>query len=355
LVRETTISVDDLVLPLFIVPGRGIKKEMESLPGNYHLSVDCLVEEARELRDLGISAILLFGVPDAKDKNERAFGAYSPTGLVQQAVRAVKENVPGLLVITDVCLCEYTPHGHCGVLKNDYLDNEASLELLVKTGLSHAQAGADMISPAAMLDGQIRVLRQALDSNGFLNLPIMAYSAKFASKLYDPFFKEGTQSALTHGDKRTHQMPIGNSDEAMREIAMDVEEGADIVMVKPGLFYLDVVYRAKTEFNMPLAVYNVSGEYAMIDAAARLGRLDRDAVMFEALRCLKRAGADILITYAAKQAAKYLTSKKLSVSDAVPEVESFAGRELSMKFSEIDGTAGSAGLVGAKWKSSSSD
>jgi porphobilinogen synthase len=319
LVRETTIAVDDLIQPLFVVPGRGIKQEMSSLPENYHLSIDCLVEEAKEVCDLGIPAILLFGVPDARDKNDDALGAYSPTGIVQQGVRAVKENVPGLLVITDVCLCEYTPHGHCGVLKNDYLDNDASLELLAKTGLSHAQAGADMIAPAAMLDGQIRTLRDSLDSNGFSNLPIMAYSAKFASKLYDPFFKEGTQSALTHGDKRTHQMSIGNSDEAMREIALDIEEGADIIMVKPALFYLDVVYRAKAEFNMPLAVYNVSGEYAMIDAAARLGRLDKNAVTFEALRCLKRAGADIMITYAAKQAAKYLNSKTISVGDLVPE------------------------------------
>ncbi len=319
LVRETTIAVDDLILPLFVVPGHGIKQEMTSLPENYHLSIDCLVEEAKEVRDLGIPAILLFGVPDARDKNDSALGAYSPTGIVQQAVRAVKENVPGLLVITDVCLCEYTPHGHCGVLKNDYLDNDASLELLAKTGLSHAQAGADMIAPAAMLDGQIRTLRESLDSNNFSNFPIMAYSAKFASKLYDPFFKEGTQSALTHGDKRTHQMPIGNSDEAMREIALDIEEGADIIMVKPALFYLDVVYRAKAEFNMPLAAYNVSGEFAMIDAAARLGRLDKNAIMFEALRCLKRAGADIMITYAAKQAAKYLNSKTVSVGDSVPE------------------------------------
>lgn len=329
LVREITISADDFILPLFIVPGRHIKKEMKSLPGNYHLSLDCLVEEAKELRDLGIPAILLFGVPDAKDKRDDAFGAYAANGIVQQAVRAVKENVPGLLVITDVCLCEYTPHGHCGVLKNNYLDNDASMELLVKTGLSHAQAGADMIAPAAMLDGQIAALRQNLDANGFSNLPIMAYAAKFASKLYDPFFKEGTQSALTHGDKRTHQMPIGNSDEAMREIALDVNEGADIIMVKPGLFYLDVVYRAKQEFDMPLAVYNTSGEYAMIDAAGQLGRLDRDVIMFEALRCMKRAGADILISYAAKQAAKYLGAKRMSVGEEVPEHEALVGATIS--------------------------
>src|SRR5713101_3515820 len=281
LVRETSISADDLVLPLFVVPGHGIKKEMSSLPENYHLSIDCLVEEAKVVRDLGVSAILLFGV-------------------------AVKDAVPDLLVITDVCLCEYTPHSHCGVLKDGYLMNDLSLELLAKTAVSHAEAGSDMVAPAAMLDGQIGTLRQGLDASGFENLPIMAYSAKYASKLYDPFFREGTQSALAHGDKRTHQMPVSNSNEAMREIALDIEEGADIIIVKPGLFCLDIVYRAKQQFQMPIAVYNVSGEYAMIDAAARLGRLDKNAILFEALASMKRAGADILITYAAKQAARCL-------------------------------------------------
>jgi len=313
LVRETTLSVDDLLQPFFVVPGHGIKQEISSLPGNYHLSIDCLVEEARKARDLGIPAILLFGVPGAADKDVRATGAYSPHGIVQEAVRTLKSKVPDLLVTTDVCLCEYTPHSHCGVLKNGYLENDASLELLARTAVSHAEAGSDMIAPAAMLDGQIGVLRQALDSHGFQNLPIMAYSAKFASKLYDPFFKEGTQSALSKGNKKTHQMPFFNSDEAMREIALDIEEGADIVMVKPALFYLDIVYRAKKEFQMPLAVYNVSGEYAMIDAAAQLGRLDRNRIMFEALACMRRAGADIIITYAALQAAQCLRGKRLCV------------------------------------------
>ena len=310
LARETSITVDDLIQPLFAVRGRGIKQEISALPDNYHLSVDCLVEEAKKIRDLGISAILLFGVPDTSEKNEAASAAYSSSGIVQEAVRALKETVPELLVITDVCLCEYTANGHCGILENGYLVNDRSLDLLVRTAVSHAEAGSDMIAPAAMLDGQIHALRNALDSNGFYNLPIMAYSAKYASKLYDPFFKEATQSALLNGDKRTHQMPISNSDEAMREIAMDVQEGADIVMVKPGLFYLDIVHRAKQEFHMPLAVYNVSGEYAMIDAAARLGRLDRNAMMYEALVCLKRAGADMIITYAAKQAAKCLQTQR---------------------------------------------
>jgi len=269
-----------------------------------------LVEEAAEARELGIPAVLLFGVPEAKD--ELASGSYAKDGIVQEAVKALKHAVPGILVITDVCPCEYTLNGHCGIIRNGYLDNDLSLELIAKIALSHAEAGSDMIAPAAMLDGQIRALRDALDSHCFENLPIMAYSAKFASKLYDPFFKEGTQSAVSFGDKRTHQMDFFNSDEAMREIALDIEEGADIVMVKPALFYLDIVYRAKQEFRMPLAVYDVSGEYAMIDAAARMGRLDRDAVMLEALACMMRAGADIIITYFAKQAAKLLQRNELS-------------------------------------------
>lgn len=306
LVRETSLSVDDLILPLFVVPGQGVKEEIRSLPDNYHLSIDCLLEEAKKVRDLGISSILLFGVPDAKDKDELASGAYSPTGIIQQALRALKKNIPDLLLITDVCLCEYTSHGHCGILQDGYLVNDASLELLAKTALSHAQAGCDIVAPAAMLDGQVQSLRRALDAGGFFNLPIMAYSAKYASKLYDPFFNEGTQSTPSSGDKSSHQMPVSNSNEAMREISMDIEEGADIVIVKPGLFYLDIVYRAKQEFQIPLAVYSVSGEYAMIDAAARLGRLDKNAVMLEALSCLKRAGADVIITYSAKQAAQCL-------------------------------------------------
>jgi len=306
LVRETSISTDDLILPLFVVPGHGIKKEMSSLPENYHLSIDCLVEEAKEIQDLGVSSILLFGVTENDVKDDQATGAYCPNGIVQRAVRAVKDAVPDLMVITDVCLCEYTPHSHCGILKDGYLMNDLSLELLAKTAVSHADAGSDMVAPAAMLDGQIGTLRRALDASGFENLPIMAYSAKYASKLYDPFFREGTQSALAHGDKRTHQMPISNSNEAMREIALDIEEGADIIIVKPGLFCLDIIYRAKQQFQMPIAAYNVSGEYAMIDAAARLGRLDKNAILFEALASLKRAGSDILITYAAKQAARCL-------------------------------------------------
>jgi porphobilinogen synthase len=306
LVRENSLAIDDLILPLFVVPGHGIKHEINAIPGNYHLSIDKLVEEAKEIRDLGIPGILLFGVPDPKEKDLQASRAYSPDGIVQEAVRALKKHVPELLVVTDVCLCEYTPHSHCGILENGYLVNDASKEVLAKTALSHVQAGSDMVAPAAMLDGQIRALRETLDGDGFVNTPIMAYSAKYASKLYDPFFKEGTQSTLSHGDKKTHQMDTSNSNEAMREIALDIEEGADIVMVKPALYYLDIVYRAKTEFQMPLATYSVSGEYAMIDAAARIGRLDRRLIMMEALTSMKRAGADIIITYFAKDAAKEL-------------------------------------------------
>jgi porphobilinogen synthase len=307
LVRQHSLSINDLILPLFVVPGEGVKREISSIPGNYHLSIDKLIEEVKEIRDLGIPAILLFGVPDAKDKDLKASQAYAPHGLVQEAIRALKKNVPEILVITDVCLCEFTPHCHCGILdQTGYLLNDASKEVLAKTALSHVEAGSDMVAPAAMLDGQIRAMREIMDGAGFQNTPIMAYSAKYASKLYDPFFKEGTQSALSHGDKKTHQMDSGNSDEAMREIALDIEEGADIVMVKPALYYLDIVYRAKTEFGMPLATYNVSGEYAMIDAAARIGRLDKKLIMMEALTSMKRAGADIVITYFAKEVAKEL-------------------------------------------------
>jgi len=314
LVRETTLGVDDLLQPLFVVPGHGIKREIPSLPGNYHLSMDCLIEEAKKAQALGVPAILLFGVPDDVDKDLCATGAYAPHGLIQESVRALKRNVPDLLVTTDVCLCEYTTHSHCGVLKDGYLLNDENLEILAKTALSHAEAGSDMVAPAAMLDGEIGAMRQALDAHGYQHVAIMGYSAKFASKLYEPFFKEGTASALAHGNKKTHQMPFFNSDEAMREIALDIEEGADIVMVKPALFYLDVVYRAKHQFHMPLAVYNVSGEYAMIDAAAQMGRLDRNRIMFEALACMKRAGADVIITYAAMQAAQCLNGKKLCIA-----------------------------------------
>jgi porphobilinogen synthase len=302
LVRENELLASKFILPLFAVPGTGVREEISSLPGNYHLSIDELVEEACAARDLGIAAVLLFGLPASKD--EQATGAYAPNGIVQQAVRALKRTCPDVIVITDVCACEYTTNGHCGFIKNGYLDNDSSLELLTKITVSHAEAGSDMVAPASMLDGQIRAMRSALDDHGYRNLPIMAYSAKYASHLYDPFFKEGTNSKLAFGDKRTHQMDYSNADEAMREIALDIEE--------PALFYLDIVARAKREFHMPLAVYNVSGEYAMIDAAARMGRLNRDAIMLEALTSMKRAGADLIITYFAKRAAEVLERKSHS-------------------------------------------
>jgi len=304
MVRENSLSINDLIYPMFVVHGEGIKKEIEVLPGNYHLSVDCLVDEVKKVRDLGIPAVLLFGLPEKKD--DIASEAYAPDGIVQQAVRALKKDVPDIVIITDVCLCEYTEHGHCGIIENGYLLNDPSLELIVKTTLSHAEAGSDIVAPAAMLDGQIGAMRSILDEHGHIDTIIMAYAAKFASKLYDPFFKHGTQSSVAFGDKRSHQMDYANSDEAMREIELDIEEGADIIMVKPAMFYLDIVYRAKEEFGMPLAVYNVSGEYTMIKSAAQLGRIDEKAIMMEVLTSFKRAGADLIITYFAKEAAETL-------------------------------------------------
>lgn len=306
MVREATLSVNDLVLPLFVVHGKGVRQEIGALPGNYHLSVDCLVDEAREIKKLNIPAVLLFGLPERKD--EAASEAFSSDGIVQRAVRAIKKEVPELLVITDVCMCEYTPHGHCGILNNGYLDNDRTLELIAKTSLSHAEAGADIVAPAGMVDGQIGAMRSILDDHGFQETVIMAYAAKYASKLYDPFFKHGTKSVVAFGDKKTHQMDFGNSNEAMREIAMDIEEGADIVMVKPAMFYLDIVYRAKQEFQMPLAVYNVSGEYSMIKSAAAAGRVDEKAIMMETMIAFKRAGADIIITYFAKDISRGLNN-----------------------------------------------
>lgn len=304
MVRETSISVNDFIYPMFVVHGSGIKSEIKSLPGTYHLSIDHLVEEAKKVRDLGIPAILLFGLPEKKD--EMASEAYARDGIIQKAVRALKKEVPGITVITDVCLCEYTQNGHCGVVRDGYVQNDATLELLAKTALSHAEAGSDIVAPAAMMDGQIGAMRKVLDDQKYFETIIMAYSSKYASILYDPFFKHGTKSSVSFGDKKTHQMDYGNTNEAMREIALDIDEGADIVMVKPALFYLDIVYRAKAEFKMPLAVYNVSGEYTMIKAASELGRLDEKTVMMEMLTAFKRAGADLIISYYAKDAAVML-------------------------------------------------
>ena len=304
MVAETSVSVSDLILPLFVVHGTGVREEIAALPGTFHLSVDQLVDEVREVRDLGIPAVLLFGLPAVKD--EAASEAYAPDGIVQQAVRALKDEVPEMLVTTDVCMCEYTTHGHCGIVVDGYVENDATLELIARTALSHAEAGADVVAPAGMMDGQIRAIRGILDEHDYTNTVVMAYAAKYASSLYDPFFRHGTESSVAFGDKKTHQMDFANSNEAMREIALDVEEGADIVMVKPALFYLDIVRRAKEEFAMPLAVYNVSGEYVMLKAAASLGQVDEDAVVMETMTAFKRAGADLIITYFAKQVARIL-------------------------------------------------
>jgi porphobilinogen synthase len=290
LVRETKLSVDDLIMPLFIVPGTRVTNPISSMPGIAQLSVDRAVEECKAIRDLGISGVILFGIPDHKD----ALGsdAYKEDGIIQRALGTLKEQVPGLSLITDVCFCEYTDHGQCGIIKGQDVDNDATLEILVKESLSHARAGADMVAPSDMMDGRIGAIRQALDSEGFPHVPIMAYSAKFASGFY--------------GDRRSYQMDPPNAEEALREVEMDIAEGADIVMVKPALPYLDIIHRVKEKFGYPLAAYNVSGEYAMIKAAALNGWLDEERVMMEALTGIKRAGADIILTYFAKEAAKIL-------------------------------------------------
>jgi len=304
LVRETRLSPEGFVYPLFVVHGSGVRNAIPSMPGQHQLSVDQLAAEAAELRSLGIPAVLLFGIPSAKD--EQGSGAYAPDGIVQQAVRALKQADPELLVITDVCLCEYTSHGHCGIIKDGDVDNDATLPLLARTALSHAQAGADMVAPSAMMDGQVAAIRDALDESGFPHIPIMAYSAKYASAFYGPF-REAAESAPQFGDRRGYQMDPPNVREALREIEADIDEGADIVMVKPALAYLDVISRACECCDLPLAAYNVSGEYAMIKAAAANGWLDERRVTLEVLTAIKRAGADIIITYHAKEAARWLT------------------------------------------------
>jgi porphobilinogen synthase len=304
-VRETRLSPEEFVYPLFVVRGSGVRNAIPSMPGQHQLSLDQLPAEAAELRSLGVPAVLLFGIPSTKD--EQGSGAYAADGIVQEAVRALKQADADLLVITDVCLCEYTSHGHCGVVKDGEVDNDATLPLLARTALSHAQAGADMVAPSAMMDGQVAAIRQALDEGGFSHIPIMAYAAKYASAFYGPF-REAAESAPQFGDRRGYQMDPPNAREALREIEADIAEGADIVMVKPALAYLDVIARARERFDVPLAAYNVSGEYAMIKAAAANGWLDERRVTLEVLAAIKRAGADIIITYHAKEAARWLQS-----------------------------------------------
>jgi porphobilinogen synthase len=303
LIRETKVDVGDLIYPLFVVEGNKIKQEIASMPGQYRFSSDLLSKEVEGIAKLGIPAIILFGIPQKKD--EVGSSAYHPKGVIQQAIRAIKKATPGLLVITDVCLCEYTNHGHCGVVVDGYVDNDKTLELLAKTALSHAEAGADMVAPSDMMDGRVKATRQALDGNGFQNMPILAYAAKYASAFYGPF-REAAESAPQFGDRRSYQMDPPNWREALREVEQDIAEGADIVMVKPALPYLDVIRKVRDTFNHPLAAYSVSGEYAMVKAAAQQGWLDEKGIVLEMLTAIKRAGADIIITYYAKEAARWL-------------------------------------------------
>ena len=304
LVRQTSVSVDDLVYPLFVREGEGIKEPIKSMTGCYHFSPDTIAAEAADVASLGIPAVLLFGLPGSKD--EIGSEAWAENGVVQRAIRQIKKATPELLVVTDVCLCEFTNHGHCGVIKDSKVENDPTCELLAKTALSHAQAGADIVAPSDMMDGRVRYIREALEENGFENVAIMSYAAKYASAFYGPF-RDAAESAPAFGDRRTYQMDPPNADEAMAEIALDIEEGADIVMVKPALAYLDIICRARQRFDCPIAAYNVSGEYMMVNAAGAEGLVDREATMMEILTAIKRAGADIVITYFAKELGKLLS------------------------------------------------
>ena len=303
MVRETHLRIDDLIFPVFVRSGKGQKVAISSMPGIFQYSIDTVCKELEEVQSLGIPAILLFGLPDSKD--ELGSQAYAPQGIVQQAIKEIKSSFPTLIVITDICLCAYTNHGHCGVIKDGVVENDQTLGILKKIALSQVEAGADMVAPSDMMDGRVGAIRTALDSNGFSHIPIMSYAAKYASQFYGPF-REAADSAPQFGDRRSYQMDPANAEEALREIALDIEEGADIVMVKPALAYLDVIYRAKQKFDYPLAAYNVSGEYSMIKAAAMKGMIEEEGIMMEILQSIKRAGADFIITYFAKEAAKLL-------------------------------------------------
>src|SRR5213594_3974782 len=303
MVRETRLSPESMIYPIFVCPGDKVRKEVGSMPGQYNLSVDQAVQVAREAEQAGIAGILLFGIPEQKD--DLASDAYDENGIVQRALRAIRENVRDLLLITDVCLCEYTSHGHCGMIKHDDVQNDPTLKLLADAAVSHVRAGADMVAPSDMMDGRVAAIRLALDGQGFTNTPIMAYSAKYASGFYGPF-REAADSTPKFGDRKSYQMDPPNAREALREIALDIEEGADIVMVKPGLAYLDIIARAREQFDAPIAAYQVSGEYAMIEAAARAGWIERQRIILETITAIRRAGADILITYYALELAKML-------------------------------------------------
>jgi len=306
LVRETHLTVDDLIYPLFICEGENIKQEIKSMPEVYRFSIDKVLEEIKEVTQLGIKAVLLFGIPDKKD--EVGTSAYMEKGIIQKAVRAIKDKFPELIVITDVCLCEYTSHGHCGIIKNGEVDNDLTLEVLAKIAVSHAKAGADIVAPSDMMDGRVGKIREALDEAGFSHVAIMSYAVKYCSAFYGPF-REAADSAPKFGDRRSYQMDPANSREALREASLDIEEGADIIMVKPAMPYLDIIKMLRNEFNYPLAAYQVSGEYAMIKAASKLGWLDEEKILWESLISIKRAGADLIITYFAKKIAEKLNEK----------------------------------------------
>ena len=303
MVRETVLTKNDLIYPLFVVPGKKIKNPVKSMPGVFQLSIDELVKECKEVRDLGIPAVILFGIPDHKD--EVGSGAYDANGIIQQSIRAIKAEVKDLLIITDVCMCEYTSHGHCGVLNGEEILNDETVSLLAKEAVTHAEAGADMIAPSDMMDGRVAAIRKALDYKGFTKIPIMSYAAKYSSGFYGPF-RDAAESTPAFGDRRSHQMDIGNVNEALREVAEDIEEGADIVMVKPAGPYLDVIRKVKDTFGMPTAAYQVSGEYAMIKAAGANGWIDEERVMVESAFAIKRAGADMFLTYFAKDLARWI-------------------------------------------------
>ena len=303
MVRETSLSPDDFIYPLFVTFGKNIRKEIKSMPGCFQESVDMVVKHAKEVWSLGIPAVILFGIPEHKD--EIGSGAYDPHGVVQKAIGAIKNKIPGLYVITDVCMCEFTSHGHCGIIENGDVKNDPTLELLAKEAVSHANAGADMVAPSDMMDGRVESIRIALDEEGYPEIPIMSYAAKYASAFYGPF-REAAESVPQFGDRRSYQMDPANRREALKEVALDIEEGADIVMVKPAMTYLDIISDIKENFALPVAAYNVSGEYSAIKAAGKLGWIDEERAMMEVLTCIKRAGADIILTYFAKDAAKVL-------------------------------------------------
>ena len=303
LVRETHLRPDDFILPLFVRPGQGVKQAISSMPGHFQLSIDLVVREVEEAKSLGIPGVILFGIPEKKD--EMGSEGYADDGIVQRTVRAIKEKVDGILVITDVCLCEYTSHGHCGVVKNGKILNDETIHLLAMQALSHVKAGADIVAPSDMMDGRVGAIRKALDENHFEDTPILSYAAKYTSSFYGPF-RVAAESAPQFGDRKSYQMDPANSDEAIREVQLDLEEGADMVMVKPALPYLDIIYRVKETFNIPVAAYNVSGEFALVKAAAQLGWVEGDQVMMECLIAIKRAGADLILTYFAKEAARKL-------------------------------------------------